>query len=185
MDLPARSESTRGVVRSIVIASIAVSVFLVWFIYFKTPVPDEEVSGVVRHLPAVNATLNALSGLCVTLGYLAIRSRRTLTHKRFMVAALVCSAFFLTSYLIYHHFQGDTPFVATGLIRPIYFTVLISHIVLSLGVLPLVLITVYRALKGHFELHRRIARITLPIWLYVSVTGVLVFLMLHYFNYAS
>jgi putative membrane protein len=101
-----------------------------------------------------------------------------------MVSALVLSALFLISYLTYHHFQGDTRFLATGLIRPIYFFILISHIILSVAVLPMVLITVFHALRGRFSNHKKIARYTFPVWLYVSVTGVLVFLMLNVFNHA-
>ena len=183
MSTPSDVKHSYSAVAIILAISAALSVFLIWLIYFKTPVPLSQGTGFVKYLPAVNASLNALSGMCLVLGYVAIRRKRPQVHKRFMVAALVCSALFLCSYLVYHHFQGDTPFTGTGLIRPVYFFVLISHIVLSIVVLPLVLLTVFRALRSHFEQHRKIARYTFPLWLYVSVTGVLVFVMLHLFNH--
>ena len=129
--------------------------------------------------------LNALAGTCLILGFLAIRNKRPETHKRFMFTALAFSALFLVSYLTYHHFHGDTKFMATGIIRPIYFFILITHIILSIAVLPMVLITVFHALRGRFENHRKIARFTFPVWLYVSVTGVLVFIILNMFNQYS
>ena len=101
---------------------------------------------------------------------------------RFMVTAVVFSGLFLVSYLVYHNFQGDTPFTGTGLIRPVYFFILISHIILSVFALPLALITVFFAWKNNFKSHKKIARVTFPIWLYVSVTGVLVFAMLKVFS---
>lgn len=180
MDTGAQASDSRSAVRSIIALSAAISIFLVWFIYFKVPASSE--GAFVGYLPALNATLNALSGMCLVFGYLAIRKGQTLTHKRFMATALVFSALFLISYLTYHHFHGDTKFLATGFIRPVYFFILISHIILSIVVLPMVLITVFHAMRGRFENHKKIARLTFPIWLYVSVTGVLVFLMLNVFN---
>lgn len=185
MSLDAKVNDNKLVARNIVGLSAAISLFLVWFIYFKAPADAGPGGRIISYLPALNATLNTLSAVCLTFGYFAIRSKRVEVHKRFMVTALVFSALFLVSYLIYHHFHGDTPFVATGMIRPVYFFILISHIVLSIVVLPMVLITVYHALKSRFATHRRIARFTFPVWLYVSVTGVLVFLMLNFFNQAA
>ena len=183
-DLDSRTEvsENKAAVRSIILASAAISIFLVWFIYFKAPATSNR--AIIAYLPALNATLNALSGVCLVFGYLSIRSRNREAHKRFMISALVLSALFLVSYLTYHHFQGDTRFLATGMIRPIYFFILISHIILSVAVLPMVLITVFHALRGRFSNHKKIARYTFPVWLYVSVTGVLVFLMLNVFNHA-
>lgn len=171
---------SKAAIRSIIFVSLAVSIFLVWFIYFKAPAAGD--SAIIGYLPALNATLNALSGACLVLGFLAIRNKNPEVHKRFMITALVFSALFLVSYLTYHHFHGDTRFVATGIIRPIYFFILITHIVLSMAVLPMVLITVFYALRGRLVNHRKIARFTFPVWLYVSVTGVLVFLILNLFN---
>ncbi|MGH9339202.1 MAG: DUF420 domain-containing protein [Acidobacteriota bacterium] len=133
----------------------------------------------VSDLPAVNALLNSTSALLLVVGYFFIRRRKIEFHRASMFAALVTSTLFLTSYLIYHYHIGSRPFTGQGWIRPVYFTILISHTFLAVGVLPLVLITVFRALKGSFSRHARLARWTLPIWLYVSVTGVIVYVMLY------
>jgi putative membrane protein len=133
----------------------------------------------VYDLPAVNATLNALATLCLLAGYLFIRQGRRDAHRAAMVGALVLSALFLTSYLVYHYHVGSRPFTGEGWIRTVYFTVLITHVVLAIVIVPLVVITVSRALAARFDRHRRIARWTWPLWLYVSVTGVIVYLMLY------
>ncbi len=163
-------------IRMILLASLAASGFLIWLIYFNEPAADGAVD--VAFLPAVNALLNSMSAVCLVVGYVFIRRRDRESHRRFMFGAFIFSGLFLVSYLIYHYFHGDTPFPGQGLIRPVYFGILISHIILSVAVLPLALITAFFALKGRFDLHPRWARITLPLWLYVSVTGVLVFFML-------
>ncbi|MEZ4702457.1 MAG: DUF420 domain-containing protein [Rhodothermales bacterium] len=170
--------STSSAIRGILAASLAASAFLIWLIYFKEPAADGGID--VSFLPALNALLNSMSAVCLALGYRAIRKREIPTHRRYMLGAFLFSGLFLVSYLIYHYYHGDTPFLGTGLVRPVYFTILISHIVLSVVVLPLALITLYFALSGRFDRHPRIARITLPLWFYVSVTGVLVFLMLRF-----
>ena len=180
MEARSQVNDAKMVVRSIILFSAAVSIFLVWFIYFKAPASVD--GAFIGYLPALNATLNTLSGMCLVFGYLAIRNQKPGMHKRLMTTALVFSALFLVSYLTYHHFHGDTKFLATGLIRPIYFFILVSHIILSIVVLPMVLITVFYALRGRFQNHRKIAKFTFPVWLYVSVTGVLVFLLLNTFN---
>jgi len=133
----------------------------------------------VRDLPALNALLNTTCAVLLVTGYRLIRQGRGDAHKKAMTAALVVSAVFLTSYLIYHAQVGSVRFQKTGWIRPVYFSILISHTILAACVAPMALVTVWRAWKGRFEKHRRLARITLPIWLYVSVTGVLVYLMLY------
>jgi putative membrane protein len=133
----------------------------------------------VYDLPAVNATLNALATLCLLAGYLFIRQGRRDAHRAAMVGALVLSALFLTSYLVYHYHVGSRPFTGEGWIRTVYFTVLITHVVLAIVIVPLVVITVSRALAARFDRHRRIARWTWPLWMYVSVTGVIVYLMLY------
>ncbi len=130
-------------------------------------------------LPAVNATLNATSALLLLAGYSRIRQRDRSGHHAIMITALVTASLFLISYLLYHAHAGSVRFQGQGWIRPLYFTILISHTMLAALVLPLVIITLWRAFKGKFDLHRRIARWTLPIWLYVSVTGVVVYLMLY------
>lgn len=130
-------------------------------------------------LPTVNAGLNGLAGVLLTAGYVAIRSGRVSVHRACMIAAFVTSVVFPASYLTYHARVGITPFQGQGLLRWVYFAILIPHLILAVTVVPLALYTLYRALRRDFTRHRRIARWTLPIWLYVSVTGVLVYLMLY------
>lgn len=130
-------------------------------------------------LPALNACLNATSALFLLLGYRAIRRLEIQRHRGFMVAAAATSALFLVSYLTYHARVGSVHFAGQGLVRGAYFTILISHTVLAVVVLPLVLRTLYLGLKRRDDFHRRIARWTFPIWLYVSATGVVVYVMLY------
>ena len=134
----------------------------------------------ISDLPTVNATLNTISTVLLTIGFLMIRRRKIIAHRNCMIAAFVVSGLFLTSYLIYHYHAGSTPFEGTGWIRSVYFAVLIPHIILAATILPLALITLYLALRKRFTKHRRIARWTLPIWLYVSVTGIIVYWMLYH-----
>ncbi len=133
----------------------------------------------MTYLPAINATLNALSGVLLIAGYLMMRARRIDQHRRFMIAAFVTSSLFLMCYLVYHAQVGSVPFTRQGFVRPLYFTILITHVTLAASVLPLAIVTLSRGLKGRYPQHRRIARWTLPIWLYVSVTGVLVYVLLY------
>ena len=135
----------------------------------------------VSSLPSVNAALNSASALLLIAGYLFIRNKRVLAHKACMLAAFTTSSLFLLSYLVYHYNVGSVPFRGQGWIRTVYFAILISHTVLAVLIVPLVLITLTRALKESFERHKRIARWTLPLWLYVSVTGVIVYWMLYGF----
>jgi protein SCO1/2/putative membrane protein len=131
-------------------------------------------------LPAVNATLNATAALLLTTGYILIRNGRRDQHRRVMVTAFCVSILFLICYLIYHWEVGSVPFPGTGPIRAVYLTILVTHVILAAIVPILAIITLRRALKGRFEAHRRLARWTLPIWLYVSVTGVVVYFMLYW-----
>jgi uncharacterized membrane protein YozB (DUF420 family) len=133
----------------------------------------------VHDLPAVNATLNATSGILLLIAYVLIRARRIEQHRAFMLAAFTTSSLFLVCYLIYHAQVGSVPFTRHGLVRPIYFTILITHVTLAAVVLPLAIVTLSRGLKRRYPQHRRIARWTFPIWLYVSVTGVLVYVLLY------
>ena len=133
----------------------------------------------VTDLPALNALLNSVATLFLLAGLLFIRQRRLGAHRFAMIAALSTSAAFLTSYVIYHANVGSRPFTGTGAIRYVYFAILITHVVLAIAIVPLVLVTVSRALAARFDQHRRIARITWPLWMYVSVTGVIVYLMLY------
>ena len=130
-------------------------------------------------LPTINAILNATSGALVLLGYRNIRRGKDAIHKKFMLTAIGVSAIFLASYLIYHWEVGSIKFQGEGIIRIIYFSILISHTILAVVIVPMVLRTVYLALKGRFEKHRKIAKLTFPIWVYVSATGVIVYLMLY------
>ncbi|MFB3905902.1 MAG: DUF420 domain-containing protein [Acidobacteriota bacterium] len=130
--------------------------------------------------PAVNALLNLLSALLLTVGFVQVRNGRIRRHRAFMLAAFLTSTAFLASYLAYHYSAGSTRFQGQGWIRPVYFAVLISHSILAALVVPLVLVTLSRGLRGRYPAHRRVARWTLPIWLYVSVTGVLVYVMLYH-----
>ena len=133
----------------------------------------------VHDLPAVNATLNALSGVLLLAGYLLIRRRRIEQHRKAMLAAFATSTLFLICYVVYHAQVGSVRFERQGFVRPLYFTILITHVTLAAAVPPLALITLTRGLKGRFTQHRRIARWTFPIWMYVSVTGVLVYVLLY------
>lgn len=130
-------------------------------------------------LPALNATLNAISFVFLTVGYIFIRRHDMRRHRACMISALVSSALFLTSYLIYHAEVGSVPFKGQGAIRVVYLAILLTHILLAAIILPLALITVSRALSRRFDRHRKIARWTLPLWLYVSVTGVVIYLMVY------
>ena len=133
----------------------------------------------VHSLPAVNATLNAISTVLLVAGYAFVRSRNIGMHRRCMLAACVTSTLFLACYLTYHYQVGSVRFTRQGFVRPLYFTILITHVTLAALVLPLAIVTLSRALRERFARHRAIARWTLPIWLYVSVTGVLVYVLLY------
>lgn len=133
----------------------------------------------ISGLPHLNAILNATSGVLLITGYLLIRRRRIIAHRNCQIAALITSTIFLASYLTYHYYHGSTRFTGQGIIRPIYFTILLTHTVLAVVIVPFIMVTLYRALRGDFNRHRRVARWTLPAWLYVSVTGVIVYLMLY------
>src|SRR6266478_5071283 len=137
----------------------------------------------VNFLPTLNAILNATSGILITIGFLLIRRGRIAAHRACMISAVISSSLFLISYLVYHigFRAGVSRFMGTGWIRPVYFGILISHTILAITIVPLIAVTLTRALRGRFILHRRIARWTFPMWLYVSVTGVIVYLMLYQF----
>ena len=169
------SDLARKPVPAIVALSAAIATFLIWLIYFKGKVAAPSW---VSDLPAANALFNSLSAVCLILGYINIRRRNRVVHMRFMLSATVFSALFLVSYITYHYFHGDTKFPGHGWIRPVYFFILITHISLSLVALPLILGTLWWALRSQFRFHRKIARWTLPVWLYVSITGVIVYFVL-------
>jgi len=131
-------------------------------------------------IPTIDAALNTTSAVLLGSGYIFIRRRNIPAHKACMIGATVTSVLFLGCYLTYHYFHGTTHFAGKGLARSVYLSILASHTVLAAVIVPLVIVTLYRALSGRFEKHRRIARWTLPIWLYVSVTGVVVYWMLYH-----
>ncbi len=133
----------------------------------------------IHSLPAVNASLNALSGVLLLIGYVLIRTGHRRQHRACMIAAFITSSLFLACYLVYHAQVGSVPFPRYGFVRPLYFSILITHVTLAMAVLPLAIITLSRGLKERYSKHRAIARWTFPIWLYVSVTGVLVYTLLY------
>ncbi|HEV2292817.1 MAG TPA: DUF420 domain-containing protein [Tepidisphaeraceae bacterium] len=184
VQIPAlRAMSGAKAIAAILALSAAVFAFLVWLIYFKPAAGYS--SGVIGSLPALNASFNSLATVFLVAGFVAVRRRQYATHIKLMLGALLCSTLFLISYVIYHTFHGHTDFLGTGAVRPIYFFILITHIVLSALVVPLILTSLYLALAGRLATHRRVSRYTFPIWLYVSVTGVLIFLMLKLFQPAA
>ncbi len=136
-------------------------------------------SNYLLFLPHLNALLNGTSTVLLLSGYAFIRQGRVRAHRACQISAVATSTLFLASYLTYHYSHGSTRFAGQGIARPFYFTILVTHTILAIAVVPLVLVTLVRAAKGDFGRHRRIARWTLPIWLYVSVTGVVVYLMLY------
>ena len=182
-DLPEQSKiltqiSAKTAFKIIVSVSVIAIAFLVWLIYLKDGA-DNSYSW-VPYLPIANATFNSLSTLFLLMGFWQIKERNFSLHMKFMTGAFISSTFFLVSYVIYHHFQGDTKFLTEGFISYIYYFILITHILLSTLVVPLVLTSFYQALTGNFDKHRKISKWTFPIWLYVSVTGVVIFFMLKF-----
>lgn len=134
----------------------------------------------VSGLPHLNAILNTTSGILLVTGYLFIRRRKITAHRNCVIAALVASTVFLVSYLTYHYFHGTTRFPGVGLVRTVYLAILLTHTILAVVIVPFIGVTLYRAARGDFIRHRRIARWTFPMWLYVSVTGVIVYLFLYH-----
>jgi uncharacterized membrane protein YozB (DUF420 family) len=161
------------------IALVSIVVVVVVGLLTLVPKPADGASA-VSVLPTLNAILNATSALFLTLGYLFIRRGRVTAHLCCMLTAFLASLVFLGSYVAYHYQAGSRPFAGEGWVRTVYFAILISHIVLAAVIVPLALTTIYRAWQGRFDRHRRIARWTLPLWLYVSVTGVMVYWMLYH-----
>lgn len=156
--------------------SAAVLGFLAWLLVFRTVDP---VAGAdLRFMPAVNACLNSVSTVLLVSGWVAIRRGNRRLHPYLMVGAVACSVLFLIGYVAYHYVHGDTKFAGTGAVRTVYLAILASHVLLSMLVPPLVGVTLWFAARRRFPRHRRLARWLLPIWLYVSVTGVIIFFML-------
>lgn len=134
----------------------------------------------VQDLPSLNASLNAIAGFLLLFGYIAIKQDKKELHKKLMVSALVVSAAFLTSYLIYHYHVPSKKFPDLGWIKTVYFLILFPHIILAAVMVPMILKTFWHAFRGEWEKHKKIAKITFPIWMYVSVTGVIVYFMLYH-----
>ncbi len=158
-----------------VVSALALA-FIAWILLGRAAGPAGGVD--LSFLPAVNASLNGLAAVLLASGWVAIRNRNVRLHRYLMVAAFAASALFLVCYLTYHFVHGDTRYQGEGLLRTIYFTILISHVVLSIGVVPAALTSFYFVWKRQWERHRRLNRVALPIWLYVSVTGVVIYFML-------
>ena len=164
-----------AIIASIIAVSAAASAFICWLVYFHTPT---DVSGTqLRSLPLVNAVLNALSTIALLAGYRFIRSRNIPAHRAAMSTAFFFSTIFLVSYLVNFALHGETKFDRLSAWWPFYWKLLASHIILSVFALPMILITFFLSLTGRFSAHRRLARYTYPIWLYVSITGVIVYWM--------
>jgi len=161
----------------ILLISLAAFLFLIWLIYFREAAG--ETAAWVSNLPALNASLNSVSTVLIIAGYVAIRQKKYVKHMKLMLSAFVTSSLFLISYLVYHHYVGHTPFPGEGWVRPFYFSILISHIILSAFVVPLVLTSYYFAFAGKISTHRKVSKWTFPIWLYVSVTGVMIYFILN------
>ncbi len=160
--------------------SVAALSFLMWLLYFRPA--GQNVSLAASRLPAINAGLNATSTVLLLIGFWAIKNRREALHKNLMLSACFVSLLFLASYVYYHSLQGDTQFLGEGWIRPVYFFILISHILLSMVMLPMILSTVFFGLRDRRARHRKLAKFTLPVWLYVSVTGVVIFFLLRHYG---
>ena len=172
--------SDRQVYKLIILLSGLILSFLFWLIYINEGHVSSQPS--VRYLPLINAILNSLTTVLLIFGFYFIKKGWVEAHIKAMLTAVFSSALFLVGYIIYHHFHGDTKFLGEGVIRPIYFFILISHIFLSVFMVPLVFATLFQAFKRNFVKHKKLARITFPIWLYVSVTGVLIYLLLRFFG---
>jgi putative membrane protein len=164
-----------AIVAIIAISAVA-SLFLCWLVYYHAPA---DVAGTqLLFLPALNALLNGLSAIALAIGFFFIRAKRISEHRAAMFIAFIFSTVFLVTYITNHALHGDMHFQGQGFVRYVYFPLLISHIGLSVVALPMILITFFLSLTGRFPAHRRLARFTFPIWLYVSVTGVIVYAML-------
>lgn len=180
--MQANLKSEKKSIFTIIVLSVVVFAFLVWWIYAKETGHTQN-QGMLELLPYLNSFLNAMTSIFLILGLRAIKGGNKELHKKIMLGAGSLSATFLISYLLYHHFHGDTKFLATGLVRTSYFVILISHVLLSMLQVPLILFTFYLAFKSNWELHKKVAKVTFPIWLYVSVTGVVIFIFLKFLNH--
>jgi putative membrane protein len=171
---PAESSQVRWVIMAlsgVVFLGVAVVIYLL---------PSQGVPGQPSVLATLNACLNAAAAVCLTMGYLFIRRKNYAAHRRAMLAAFGISCMFLLTYLLHHARVGSVPFLGQGWIRAVYFSLLVPHILLAAGVVPMALLTIYRGWTDRLGAHRKIARVTLPIWLYVSLSGVALYWMLYH-----
>jgi putative membrane protein len=175
MTTAAPSSSTRPAIAAILVISAAATAFLFWLIYVH---PAAASSTQYAFLPALNALLNGLSATALLIGYTFIRARRINAHRASMITAFVFSTLFLVSYILHHALHGDVRYPAHATLRFVYLPLLASHILLAVVALPLVLVTFFFSLTGRIPQHRKVARWSFPLWLYVSVTGVVTYMML-------
>jgi len=168
---------TGPAIAAILAISAAATLFLFWLIYIH---PAAASSTQYAFLPALNAILNGLSATALLVGYTFIRARRIRQHRAAMITAFIFSSLFLVSYILHHALHGDVRYPAHAALRSVYLPLLASHIILAVVALPLVLVTFFFSLSGRIPQHRKVARWTFPLWLYVSVTGVLVYFMLYH-----
>jgi putative membrane protein len=168
--------NTRPAIAAILVVSAAATIFLFWLIYQH---PAADTSSVrLPFLPALNALLNGLSATALLVGYIFIRARKIAAHRASMITAFIFSTLFLVSYILHHYLHGDVRYPIHAALRSVYLPLLASHIILAVLALPLVLVTFFFSLSGRFPQHRKVARWTFPLWLYVSVTGVITYVML-------
>jgi len=160
------------------LVTTTVLIFLIWLIYFREGNAGRPEA--IAMLPALNASLNSLSAILIGFGFWAIKKKKERLHRNLMITAFCVSALFLLSYVTYHSMQGDTKFLGEGWLRPVYFVILISHILLSMTMVPLVLSSLFFGLADKRPTHRKVSRFTLPVWMYVSVTGVIIFFLLRF-----
>jgi putative membrane protein len=172
----AQDANLRPVIIRILALSGAAFAFLLWLLYFRGRSDSDP--DAMSFLPALNAALNGLAATCIITGFIAIRNGYKRLHITMMITAVTLSVVFLVSYITYHNIHGDTKFVTEGWIRYFYFFVLISHISCTVFALPLIMSSVYFAVTKRFTLHRRVAKYTIPVWLYVSITGVAIYFLL-------
>ena len=170
----------RRAIFSILVLTLLIIAFLLWILFSKNN--SENIIPWTVHLPLVNTIFNALTAFFLITGFLAIKRRQIKRHIRMMCSAAITAFLFLIGYIFYHYGHGETAFLGEGWIRPVYFFILISHIILSAVQLPLILITYFFALTKRFSYHKKIVKYTFPIWLYVSLTGVVIFTLLKLYN---
>jgi putative membrane protein len=170
------SSNTRSAIAAILAVSVAATVFLFWLIYVH-PASDRS-SIQFAFLPALNAALNGLSAMALLIGYTFIRARRIQAHRAAMMTTFGCSTLFLVSYILHHALHGDVRYPVHAALRSVYLPLLASHIILAVVALPLILVTFFFSLTGRIPQHRKVARWTFPLWLYVSITGVITWAML-------